>query len=177
MTEPAYPDTARLRYRLLSQADESLYCDLYSNSEVMKYVGPPLSREQALRGFKKALSLVQQPFGWRITTIVERASGQGVGISVIRLVDEKARRAEVGSILSPDAQKQGYGPEYSAALIDYAFKHRGVEELSAQVVDGNAANEAMLTKLGFSPGATSAVVGGVSRRTWTLTRKNWAAKA
>lgn len=177
MNEPAYPDTDRLRYRLLSQADEALYCDLFSNPDVMKYVGPTLSRADALRGFKKALALMQKPFGWRITTIIERADNKAVGISIIRLVDASLRRAEVGSILLPAAQAKGYGPEYSAALIDYAFKNRGVEIMSAQVVEGNTPNETLLTNLGFSRGADSAVVGGLTRRTWTLTRSQRVGKA
>lgn len=178
MNEPPYQDSARLRYRLLSAADEALYCDLYSNAEVMKYIGPPVPREQALRGFKKALALMQQPFGWRITTIIERATDRAVGISSIRLIDEKLRRAEVGSLLLPAAQMQGYGPEYSAALIDYAFKNRGVNEVCAQVVSGNAANESLVTQLGFTlSAAPPVVVGGLTRRTWTLTRAAWAARA
>jgi RimJ/RimL family protein N-acetyltransferase len=170
-----YKSTPRLAYRLLSVEDESLYCELYADPEVMRYVGTPLSRERALVSFGKALALTQQAyFQRRVTAIVERSTEKVIGISSIHMIDGERRSAQVGSMLVSSAQAKGYGVEYSKALIAHAFKTRPVEKLRAQVAVGNSVTEGLVTELGFSPGAvTPATADRPALCAWTLTRGKW----
>lgn len=173
--ERAYKNTHRLAYRLLSAADEALYCDLYTNAEVMRFVGTPLSRDKAASSFKKALALTQQQtFGRRITVIVERKTKQTIGISSIHVIDEKKRCAQIGSMLIPSAHAKGYAVEYSNALIAHAFKVRPVDELLAQVAIGNTAIEGLVKDLGFRRGAeVPASDGRPATYNWTIRRGSW----
>lgn len=41
-------ESERLSMRSLSSEDEALYCDLYMNADVMRFVGAPLSRQGAV---------------------------------------------------------------------------------------------------------------------------------
>jgi RimJ/RimL family protein N-acetyltransferase len=172
---PPYKSTPRLTYRLLTTADEALYCNLYGDPEVMRYVGKPLSRDNALVSFGKALALTQQAFFQRrVTAIIERATEKVVGISSIHTIDGKKRTGQVGSMLTPAAQAQGYGLEYSRALISYAFKTRPLDKLLAQVAVGNLATEELVTELGFVPGATTpATPDRPALVTWSLTSVKW----
>jgi RimJ/RimL family protein N-acetyltransferase len=172
---PPYKNSLRLAYRLLTAADEALFCQLYADAEVMRYVGTPLTRDKALVSFGKALALTQQEFFQRrVTAIVERSSNKVVGISSIHLVAGKKNTAQVGSMLLPAAQANGYGPEYSKALIGYAFKARPVEKLIAQVAVGNQVTETLVTGLGFVRGAeTPATPDRPALVTWTLTQGKW----
>jgi RimJ/RimL family protein N-acetyltransferase len=172
---PPYKSTLRLAYRLLNASDEALYAQLYADPEVMKYVGTPLPRERALVSFGKALALTEQAiFQRRVTAIVERSSNKAVGISSIHLIEGKKRTAQVGSMLTPAAQAQGYGPEYSKALIAYAFKSRPIDRVLANVAIGNQVTERLVTDLGFVRGAESPATPDMPAfATWSLTRGQW----
>jgi len=173
--EYKYKATRRLNYRLLTAEDEALHRQLYSDAEVMRFVGTPWTKERISSAFKEVLALTQQKeFNRRITAIVERSSKQVVGISSIRIIDSKKRIAEVGSMLTTPAQTKGYALEYSKTLIDHAFKYRPIDRLHAQVGVGNTAVEGLVTSLGFKPGPEfPAKDGFLAGKTWVLTRGTW----
>ena len=174
--EPAYPiETARLSIRLLSAADEALYCDLYTNAEVMRFIGPPLSRDHAARCFRKALALtVQKTFERRVQVLTERATRQAIGISGIHLTDTQRGRAEIGTLLRTASHAQRFAPEYCVPLLTASFARPQVKELWAHVPKGHAATEHLLIKLGFSRGVDvldSARHPAGCR--WSITRAVW----
>jgi len=171
-----YKNSLRLAYRLMTADEEALYCQLYADPEVMRYViSTPLTKDRALVSFGKALALTQQlHFQRRVTAIIERSSKKVIGLSHIHTIDGKKRTAIVGSMLTPAAQAKGYGPEYSKALIAHAFKVRPVEKLLAEVGVGNTVTEGLVTELGFVRGAvTPATPDRPAQTTWMLTRGKW----
>ena len=69
---------------------------------------------------------------------------------VMRFVaDENNECAEVGFLLTPEAQDKGYGTESLHAVCDYAFTHGGLRRLTACVTAGNEASRRLLEKIGF----------------------------
>jgi len=175
---PRYTNTQRLAFRLLSAEDQELYCSLYADPEVVRYVCTPLTKEKALVSFGKALALTQQlHFQRRVTAIVERSSKQVVGFSHINMLETKKRTAFVGSMLTPEAQAKGYAPEYSTALNAFVFKERPVDTLIAEVGVGNAGSEELVAALGFVRGrVVPATPDRPAQTIWTLTRANWKKK-
>jgi RimJ/RimL family protein N-acetyltransferase len=175
--DPQDPTTEseRLTMRSLSSADEALYCDLYMNADVMRYVGAPLSRQDALDGFKKSLELMSNPeFNRRVVVLIDRASKQPIGISSLRMLDGKKGRAEVGTLLKPGAHEKGFAQECSTALITQAFTRPQVKELVAYSVKDNAAIEGLLKDLGFERGgAVRSSAGRPPRVRWTIGRNEW----
>jgi RimJ/RimL family protein N-acetyltransferase len=169
-------DSERLSMRSLSAADEALYCELYMNADVMRYVGAPLSRQSATEGFRRSLELMSRPaFERRVVVLVDRASQQPIGISSIRLLDEKKGRAEVGTLLKPGAHEKGFAQECSTALITQAFTRPKIKELVAYSVQGNATIERLLNDLGFERGRDAPSSDGRPPRVqWTIKRNAWA---
>jgi ribosomal-protein-alanine N-acetyltransferase len=168
-------ESERLSMRSLSSADEALYCELYTNAEVMRFVGAPLTRQSASEGFKKSLELMNKPeFERRVVVLMDRASQQPIGISSIRMVDAKKGRAEVGTLLKPGAHEKGFAQECSTALITQAFTRPQVKELVAYSVKDNAAIERLLEDLGFERGgAVRSSAGRPPRVRWTISRNEW----
>ncbi|WP_375269970.1 GNAT family N-acetyltransferase [Phenylobacterium sp.] len=56
---------------------------------------------------------------------------------------------EIGYILHPDAQGKGYAHEAVSAVIDRAFRDRGLKEATADVDPNNTASRRLLERLGF----------------------------
>lgn len=174
--EPVYPiETARLSIRLLSASDEALYCDLYTDAEVMRFVGPPLSRERAARCFRKALALTTQKiFVRRVQVLTERATRQAIGISGIHLTDAPRGQAEIGTLLKTASHAQRFAPEYCVPLLTASFARPQVRELWAHVPKGHAATEHLLIKLGFSRGVdVLASAGRPAGCGWSISREAW----
>jgi RimJ/RimL family protein N-acetyltransferase len=168
----------RLSMRSLTSADEAFYCSLYTDAEVMRYVGEPLSRAVALDGFRKSLDRMGNPsFERRVLVLVDRSTQQPIGISSLRMLSGKPGRAEVGTLLKPSAHEQGYAKECSRALNAQAFTRSQIDELVAHSIDGNAAVERLLTDLGFRRNnSRSASPKRPARTVWTLTRDAWATR-
>jgi RimJ/RimL family protein N-acetyltransferase len=166
----------RLSMRSLSKADEAFYCSLYMDPEVMRFVGPPLSREAALEGFRKSLAGMSSPsFERRVVVLIDSATQQPVGISSVRMLRGKPGRAEVGTLLKPGMHEQGFGQECSRALISQAFSRPQIEQLVASSAVGNAVVERLLTELGFSRGDSLPPGNGRPARTaWSISRGDWA---
>lgn len=59
-------------------------------------------------------------------------------------------RANIGYDLLPAYWNKGYITEALGAIIDYGFRHLGVNRIEAEVMPGNGASERVLEKLGFT---------------------------
>jgi len=169
-------ESERLSMRSLSSADEALYCELYTNAEVMRFVGAPLTKQGAVDGFKKSLELMGKPtFERRVVVLVDRTSKQPIGISSLRMLDGKKGRAEVGTLLKPGAHEKGFAQECSTALITQAFTRPHVKELVAYSIKDNATIERLLKELGFERGGAVRSSGGRPPRIrWTISKNEWA---
>jgi RimJ/RimL family protein N-acetyltransferase len=165
----------RVTMRSLTRADEDFYCSLYEDAQVMRHVSAPLTRAEALDGFRKCLDGMSKPeFERRILVLVDRASQAPIGISSIRLLRGKLGHAEVGTLLKPEAHEKGFALECSKALTTQAFTRPQVQTLVAQSSDGNASVERLLTELGFTrTGTTPGRNGQPAKSTWTLDRDTW----
>jgi [ribosomal protein S5]-alanine N-acetyltransferase len=167
--------TERLILRSLSKPDEDLFIRLFTSEKVMRYVRPPLEREQACSNFKKALELTHRSrFTRRVVTLVERATKKTIGISSIHMVDTKAGCALVGTLLSSEAHSKRYGMECSVALIAKAFTRPRVKMLMAHVAVGHTATERLVEDLGFTRSGKLDSDGVYPERSvWTLGRPEW----
>jgi RimJ/RimL family protein N-acetyltransferase len=174
-TEAPTVESTRLSMRSLTNDDETFYCSLYTDTDVMKFVGAPLSRDLAVSGFRKSLERMNgSDFERRVVVLVERATNQPIGISSVRIVNDKKGRAEVGTLLKPAAHEQGFAQECSIALITQAFTRHQIKELVAYSATGNSVIERLLTELGFKRGESlPASSARPARVAWTLSRHAW----
>ena len=140
-----------LRARPVVQADEALYCWLYSDPETMRFVGPPLSRERAQRGFRQVLELLERrPIELVLWVLVEKATDRSIGIGAFQDFDPQRRRVQAGLMLGAGARGRGFGKEGLRALIDYAFVTFAVDEVWTQHAVDNTGAGGLTVSLGLS---------------------------
>lgn len=154
--KPAYPvETPRLRLRPVDPVGDVDALHAYQSlPEVCRYIPyEPLTREDVARRLAdpaKARSTVTGP-GQALGLAVEvKAAGQVVGDVMLAWTDEA--NAEVGYVIHPDHQGQGFATEAASALLDLAFDADaglGVHRVTARVDQRNPASAAVLRKLGM----------------------------
>jgi RimJ/RimL family protein N-acetyltransferase len=176
-SSPFYAQSKRLAYRLITPADEALYCELFTDAKALEHVGPALSPDRASASFKKALEYTAiKPVKQRISVIVERATKKPIGIASLKLTDADRRSAEGGILLKPTAHAQRFAIESSLALISVAFRHHTIDELTAQVSVEHKAGEKLVVGSGYSLHSQIAPEGDrAARNRWAMTRELWAA--
>jgi RimJ/RimL family protein N-acetyltransferase len=75
--------------------------------------------------------------------------GEIVGAILLSDIDTQADKAELGYIIHPDEQNEGYATEAVNLCVRHAFDDRGLQRVWAQVNEGNEASKRVLEKVGF----------------------------
>lgn len=102
-------ENARLRLRTMRCGDlEELYA-LLSDAEVMRWLEPPFTREQAERFLQQA-GLSDPP----LIYAAENAEGEFLGYAIYHDYDDHSR--ELGWVLRQSAWRKGYAGEMTALL-------------------------------------------------------------
>ena len=106
-------ESARLRLRTMRCGDlEELYA-LLSDAEVMRWLEPPFTREQAERFLQQA-GLSDPP----LIYAAENAEGEFLGYAIYHDYDDHSR--ELGWVLRQSAWRKGYAGEMTALLTALA---------------------------------------------------------
>ena len=163
----------RLSMRALSEGDAALYCDLYGDPDTMRFVGPPLSRERALRSFRKALASQRQPLERLFLVIVEKAGRRAIGMSALLDFDARRRRVQAGIMLRCESHGRGFGKEGMSALVSYAFAVFPVDEVWVQHAADHSTARRVPISLGFSRNTDAAHDDGSGKFIWSAYRESW----
>ena len=137
--------TQRLYIRRFAANDAQHLYDYLSDPQVYKYEpGEPISLEQA-RNY--ASDMANNPNFWA----VELKSEQKVIGQLYFRQQEPAHLQtwELGYIMSPKYQHQGYGSEAALALVEYGFNELGAHRIQAHCNPANTASWKLLEKIGF----------------------------
>lgn len=140
--------TQRLSLTPLSEHDWTLFHSLHVDERVIALCFD----EPSLNDIQLRFQARIQPWGknslhWLCLVITDRASGEKVGLTGFCVQDEVA---EVGYMLLPEFQGQGYATESLRCLLDWAKHTHGIEKFSATVTKGNLGSERVLEKSGFA---------------------------
>lgn len=164
-------ETERLHLRPLDERDEALYCRIYTDAELMRHVGEPLTREAALAGFGKVCRFnLDAEFRYRCWIMVPREGGSDAGLVALMGSQE---RAEFGMMVLADWQSRGLAQEVVPRLVDFAFDEYGVAETFTRHLAANRAGAAVMRKLGFEPAELGADDAGWCG--WSRSRAQWLA--
>jgi aminoglycoside 6'-N-acetyltransferase len=150
LTEPLQTERLVLRlFRLGDVDDVHAYRTL---PEVMRYLyGEPGTREEIEDVVVARSSMTRlRRDGDRIALAVERRSDRRViGEVTLCLRSADHRQGEIGFILHPEAQGQGYGREAASALLDLAFGPVGLHRVCGRTDARNEASAALMRRLGM----------------------------
>jgi RimJ/RimL family protein N-acetyltransferase len=169
------PETERLSIRPAVAGDAALYCDLFTDPDTMRFVGPPLSQKQALRNFEQVLAcLGRRPIERMLLVIVEKATRQSIGIGAFQDFDPRHRRVDQGMMIGGAGRGRGFGKEASRALIDFAFvTFAEVDEVRIQHAVDNMEARRVPISLGMSHNTDNKS----GKLVWSAFRQTWAADA
>lgn len=160
-------DTQRLHLRPLGGGDEALYCRIYTDPELMRHVGTPLSDDAARRSFRAACRQAAWPTPTPWWVMSERDSRTAIG--VLGMVRRDAA-AEIGILLLVESQGRGFAAEAITTLVGLAFADPGLALLWLGHAPDNAAMLGLMEKLEFRRDGPTVNDGRVC---WQLTRTRW----
>lgn len=148
-------ETPRVKARLLCEDDLDLYLALYTDPEVMRYVGNVLPVDAIRELFDKVvISNRRETAAGRYWGITHRRMGAWLGqASLIRNGADPAC-AEIGIMLLPSAQHGGVGLQVLQALVDMALEGHvwpGLRELVTRNAADNLSAGRLVAHVGFRP--------------------------
>lgn len=137
--------------RPMEQEDMQLYSELFNSEEISKMVvgwGMPVSLSEQMNWFDKAKSDGRN----RRFTVLDRHSGEKLGMASLSAIDWQCRKATLGIKLSDNCPKrQGYASDVLLTLIRFAFYEMNLNRLEASWITYNSASKGLYTKCGFTP--------------------------
>lgn len=168
-------DTERLDIRPLSERDETLFCELFTDADTMRYIGPQMSSDRAARSFRIAVALTRRlPARRLFFTVAMRSVQRKIGLCSIQQIDPIQRRAEAGVVLKSFARAQGVAREILPALVERAFTSLPVDEIWLQYSTDHSLAERLFIAAGFSRCLDPAAYGeGPGKRVWSAHRRSW----
>jgi len=140
----------RLSIGAMSEKDETLYCELFTDPVTMCHIGAPLTMEVAKRRFRGALTRARlDPPAGLLFSFADSATGRPIGIGALENIDRVRSRAEVGIMLCPAWQGRGLGTEALRMLLKTAFVTLDIGEVWGQFDPSHVAVERMNTRAGM----------------------------
>jgi [ribosomal protein S5]-alanine N-acetyltransferase len=144
-------ETVRLRLRPFTVADHDAIHAVYSDPEVMRWVGHGAHKTtsetaRALRGYADAL----RARGYGFVAVIERSSGDLIGDAGLHPLGGRGPDVELGYTLAREFWGRGYATEAGAALVAHAFDALAAPRVMAQVEPENLASRHVLEKLGMT---------------------------
>ncbi len=148
--------TARLLMRPFTIADAPAVHGVYSDPEVMRYVGNGAvsslaATEKMLRDYVDH----QRRRGYSFWAVVHRESGELIGDAGLYGGDE----VELGYTLARARWGCGYATEAARAWLDAAFGAHRLREVVALAEPGNPASGRVLEKVGMTRAGTRVAYG------------------
>jgi RimJ/RimL family protein N-acetyltransferase len=140
---------ARLCLRALEKGDRALFCELYTDAETMRYIGPAMSADTALASFRATLRARRRRHGPRFFVVVERYGKRALGLCSIQAIASDAPLAELGIMLEPGARRRRLGRETMAWLMAETFGTLSVDTVWVQYRSANVAAARLFAGLGF----------------------------
>jgi ribosomal-protein-alanine N-acetyltransferase len=138
----------RLVFKKCDPADLEDYLRFGTDPEVMKYVTPrPLSREQAIFRYKKALAINKKSD--KLGYWLAYAKETNELVAYLKMVDIWQGFHEIGYLVLPECWGEKYASELVCALVEYACTLESVSVLVGIVQVENVASRRVLEKCGF----------------------------
>jgi RimJ/RimL family protein N-acetyltransferase len=140
----------RVSLETLSERDERLYCELFTDPMTMRHIGAPLTPEIAKRRFRGALvSSRREPAAQALFSVSAGAAAHHIGICALQNIDRTRSRAEVGVMLRSRWHGKGFGTEALRLVLAIAFTTLALEEVWGQFDPSHVAVERMNVRAGM----------------------------
>lgn len=142
-------ETARLKLRRFTPADEALLYRLNSDATVMRYLGGPMTAEANRSTLEnRILRYYGEHPGLGVWATLTRDEGRCIGFHLLNHVMGETT-IQVGYRLFEADWGRGYATEMTVALLRYGFADLGLETIAANADLGNLDSQKVLLKSGL----------------------------
>lgn len=141
--------TGRCQLRPAEVGDVDNVSRLYSDQEVRRFLGGPVTPEEVLERFEDLLS---DDMG-KTWTVRLRSTSSFIGVVGIGKHHNRPEQ-ELSYQFLPEFWNQGYAGEVVSAVIEYAANVIGLSSLIAETQCANHASRRLLEKVGMRPAQT-----------------------
>lgn len=145
-------ETDRLILRGWCDADVDPFHAMCNDPEVMRYLGPPLSRADAQAAGKRQNAFIAS-HGYCFWAVERKADGQFLGFCGLKPGPEGTPihdQVEIGWRLRRDAWGAGYAREAAQASIDWGWANTGAPDIAAMTNIGNVRSWGLMERLGMT---------------------------
>jgi len=143
-------ETERLLLRRVSYDDVNEILELRGNPETMKYIPRPLvtNADEALAHIKLIDDKIERNEGinWAITI---KGNPKLIGVIGHYRIQPENHRCEIGYMILPQYNGQGYVTEAVKAVLQYGFDDLQMHSIEGVIDPDNIASEKVLLKNGF----------------------------
>lgn len=140
-------ETARLRLRHLILDDLDALFGIYSNPEVMKYVGKGArTKDETLAALIKMIEHWKHGFG--MWAIIHFGNSKFIGRCGLCFLDNTPE-IELGYTLDKPYWNMGLATEASLAILKYGFEQIGLKRIVAIARPENLASQRVMQKVGM----------------------------
>jgi len=150
---PSYPiTTERLLLRPFSRGDVAAVHAYRGLPEIAQYLSdPPLSLDECAEAVRaRTTQIAFTAEGDRIVLALERrADAQLVGEVSLTWRSVANQQAEIGYIVAPTAQRQGFATEAADALLAFGFEQAELHRVYARCDARNEASTLVMKRLGM----------------------------
>jgi aminoglycoside 6'-N-acetyltransferase len=141
----------RVSLELLRPDDFDALYTIQSDPEVCRYLlYGPRTRERVSEVLERDAAAIRlaeaEDF---VQPAIRDAAGRLIGTMYFKLTSVEDKSAEIGWLLDPRFQGQGYAREAAALLLDLAFGELGLHRVYAELDPRNAASVALCLRLGM----------------------------
>jgi RimJ/RimL family protein N-acetyltransferase len=151
--EPALPlETERLVFRAFTPEDLETLVRYQSDPEVTRYLmWGPRSRDEVRTSLdlKLASRSISAEGDALMLAAVRKDTDELVGEFMLNWVSEEHRLGEIGYIVHPDHQGQGYATEGNRLMLKLAFDGMALHRVIGRLEARNTASARVLEKLGM----------------------------
>ncbi len=140
----------RLQLRDLTSADWPNFLCLQLDENVQQYIRPVDTEDNLKKSFEQRNRLYQFESGQWLSLVIERLDNQQfVGLIGFRCDDLALKRAEVGYLIAPEQQGNGYATESLRTVIDWGALQFEMHKYIALCCHENLASRKVLENVGF----------------------------
>ena len=143
-------ETDRLRIRRLKKTDAGDMYEYACLDDVTKYL--LWSPHRSLRHTQTYLSSVQKFYrdgSYFDYAVILKAENKMIGTCGFAHIFEGDNSAEIGYVINPDYQGNGYATEAVKGFISYGFRDLGLNRIEARYMVGNCASRRVMEKCGM----------------------------
>lgn len=140
----------RLKLSPFDESDMALFIEMSMCSKMMEHVYDPFSFDEAQKAFDaKSVPWTWESTSWLSLGITEISTGNKLGNIGLKIVNQKAKIAEVGFMIKQSAQGRGFACEALGLVKDHAFNVLNLNKLIAICSVHNIGSYKLLEKFGF----------------------------